>query len=156
GSFDYQDTLPKSNSWESAHPHYDHDTQEILNYLIEIGPQCHYILYRIPNGSSSREVIAKIPVEFPAYMHSFAMTKHYLILVEYPLIIYPSDLMQGEPFMQSLHWQPNKKSRFIVVDRNSGQIKVQAETDPFFSFHHANAYEEDDNIILDLVAYPDI
>lgn len=156
GSFEYQDDLPTSRCWESAHPHLDHASKAIFNYLIEFGPQSHYILYRIPDGSSSRETIAKIPVDLPSYMHSFAMTEHYLILTEFPLIINPQDLMHGKSFMQSMHWQSDKKSRFLVIDRSSGHLVAEAETDPFFSFHHANAYEEDEKIIIDLVAYPNI
>jgi carotenoid cleavage dioxygenase-like enzyme len=154
GPFDYEDHLPKSHSWESAHPHLDFHSKDILNYLIEFGPQSHYILYRIPDGSSSREVISKIPVDLPSYMHSFAVTEHYLILTEFPLIINPQSLMQGKSFMHSMHWQLDQQTRFLVVDRSSGQIKAQALTDPFFSFHHANAYEDGDDIIIDLVAYP--
>jgi beta,beta-carotene 9',10'-dioxygenase len=154
GSFDYQDDLPKSRCWESAHPHLDYSSKEIFNYLIEFGPQSYYILYRIPEGSSSRDVIAKIPTDLPSYMHSFAITEHYLILTEFPLVINPQDLMNGEPFMHALHWQANKKTRFVIIERSSGQIKAQAETDPLFAFHHANAYEEGDDIVIDLVAYP--
>lgn len=156
GSFHYQDSLPQSRIWESAHPHLDFSSKEIINYFIEFGPQSHYVLYRIPEGSSSREAIARIPVHLPAYMHSFAMTERYLILTEFPLVIHPLELMHGKSFMQSMKWQPHQKTRFLVIERSSGLLVAEGETEPFFSFHHANAYENGNEIILDLVAYPDI
>jgi len=156
GSFQYQDDLPKTKCWECAHPHRDATTNEIYNYLIEIGPVSRYVLYRIPQGTSAREPIAKIPVSFPSYMHSFSMTDHYLVLTEYPLFINPQALMEGKSLAESMFWDPEKRSHFLVVDKATGKTISETDTDPFFSFHHANAYEEGENLIIDLVSYPDI
>jgi beta,beta-carotene 9',10'-dioxygenase len=159
GPFDYVDSLPKSKCWESAHPHVDLSTGDIVNYLIEFGRQSHYVFYKIKKGSKTREVIARVPVETPSYMHSFSMTPHYLILTEYPLLVKPLDLLlKNKPFIDNFRWQPEKGTRFIVIERNSGNVVSQMVTEPFFSFHHANAYEIDNGntIILDLVAYPDV
>lgn len=159
GSFDFRDSLPKSQCWESAHPHLDASTNEVFNYLIEFGRQSYYVLYRMKEGSSSREVIAKVPVEMPSYMHSFAMTEHYLILTEFPLLVRPLDLLiKNTPFIQNFTWQSEKGTRFIVVEKKSGNVISEMVADPFFSFHHVNAYETDNGngIIIDLVAFPDI
>lgn len=159
GSFDYADSLPKSKCWESAHPHLDASSNEIVNFLIEFGRQSYYVLYRMKEGSSYREMIAKVPVDTPSYMHSFAMTEHYLILTEFPFIVNPLDLLiKNKPFIHNFAWQPEKGTRFIVIERNSGKVISQIVTDPFFSFHHANAYEikNGKEIVIDLVAFPDI
>lgn len=157
GNFTFQDDLPKEHVWESAHPHYDFEKKELVNYLIEFGPQSYYVLYRMKEGSSSREVIAKIPVDMPAYMHSFAMTEQYLILTEFPLLVRPLDLMtSGKPFIHNFQWLPERGTRFLVVDRKSGKLVSQSTTEAIFSYHHANAYEEGNELIIDLIAYPDI
>jgi len=157
GSFEYQDDLPTSRCWESAHPHYDVEKKEIVNYLIEFGRQCYYVVYRIKEGSNAREVIAKIPVERTSYMHSFAMTDNYVIFTEFPLLLNPQDLMdQSVPFINKFQWLPQLGTRFLIVDRKSGSLVLQKAVDPIFCFHHANAYETGDDIIVDLVAYPDI
>lgn len=157
GSFNYQDELPKSDSWESAHPHYDTSSKEIVNYLIEFGYQSYYVVYRIKEGSSSREVIASVPVDTPSYMHSFAMTEHYCVLTEFPLVVNPLDLLiENKPFIHNFTWQPENGTRFTVVERSSGKVVSQMVTDPFFSYHHANAYEVENGIVLDIVAYPDL
>ena len=159
GSFNYQDSLPKSKCWESAHPHLDVSSNEIVNFLIEFGRQSYYVLYRMKEDFSSREVIAKVPVDMPSYMHSFAMTEHYLILTEFPFLVSPFDLLiKNKPFIHNFTWHPERGTRFLVIERNSGKVISQIVTDPFFSFHHANAYEiENGNeIVIDLVAFPDI
>jgi carotenoid cleavage dioxygenase-like enzyme len=110
-------------------------------------------------GSSSREVIAKVPVDMPSYMHSFAMTENYLILTEFPFIVSPLDLIiKNKPFIHNFTWHPERGTRFIVLERSSGKIISEMVSDPFFSFHHANAYEIDNGkeIVIDLVASPDI
>ncbi|MBA3815179.1 MAG: carotenoid oxygenase family protein [Parachlamydiaceae bacterium] len=159
GSFNYQDTLPKGKCMESAHPHLDASTNEIFNCIVEFGRQSYYIFYRMREGSPIREVIAKVPVDTPSYMHSFAMTEHYLILTEFPFFVSPIDLLiKNKPFIHNFTWQPEKGTRFLVIDRNSGKVVSQAVTEPFFSFHHANAYEiENGNeVVIDIAAFSDI
>lgn len=159
GSFNYKDSLPKNKCWESAHPHFDSSSNEIVNFLIEFGRQSYYVLYRMKDGSSSREVIAKVPVDMPSYMHSFAMTEHYLILTEFPFVVSPLDLLiKTQPFIHNFVWQPERGTRFLVIERSSGKIISEMITEPFFSFHHANAYEIENGreMIIDIAAYPDI
>ena len=157
GTFAFQDNLPKSKCFESAHPHLDFTTKETLNYLIEFGRNTHYVLYRMTEGSSTREMVGKIPVEEPAYMHSFAMTEHYLILTEFPFVINPIDLLIGSgSYIDHFKWKPEQGTRFIVIERSTGKVVSQAITEPFFSWHHANAYESKNDLIIDLVAFPDL
>lgn len=157
GSFDFQDGLPKHDCWESAHPHYDADKKEIINYLIEFGKSCNYVVYRMKEGSKAREVIARIPVESPSYMHSFAMTANYVILTEFPLLLNTKELLDpNKGYIQKFQWLAERGTRFTVIERTSGRIVLQKAVDPIFSFHHANAYEKDGTIIVDLVAYPDL
>jgi carotenoid cleavage dioxygenase-like enzyme len=42
-----------------------------------------------------------------------------------------------------------------VVDKETGKLKAKFETDPFFSFHHVNAWEEGEELVMDLNAYDD-
>lgn len=158
GTFTFHDDLPKSRCFESAHPHLDFTTKEILNYLIEFGQESKYVLYGMEEGSSARNVIAKIPVEHPAYMHSFAMTKNYLILTEFPFVVRPLDLViTNKSYIHNFKWEPERGTKFLVVERSTGKLISQATTESFFSWHHANAFEsENGDLIIDLVAFPDL
>lgn len=156
GVLNYQDSLPKDKCWESAHPHHDSKQKKTFNYLIKYGKTCYYTLYAIEDGFSERKVIAEVSVQNPAYMHSFSVTENYIILTEYPFLIQPLDLIMGrKSFIKNFTWQPEKGTRFIVINRNSGETVGEYVTNPFFAFHHANAFEKEGLIHLDIVTYKD-
>ena len=156
GVFDYEDNLPKGGCWESAHPHYDKEKNETINYLIQYGPVNYYLIYKMVGSSSRRQLIAKIPVDEPAYMHSFAVTENYIILTEFPFVVHSLDLLiKGKPFISNFVWKEKKGTQFIVIDRDKGHVLGRYFTYPFFAFHHVNAYEKETDLLIDVVAYPD-
>lgn len=156
GALEYQDDLPKKNAFDSAHPHIDPHSKEQINYLVEYGIKSYYVVYRLNPTKPEREVIAKVPIKNPAYMHSFALTKHFIILVEYPFTVNPLDLLfKQNGFINNFSWHPELGTNFIVIDRISGKFTRLPYSIAFFAFHHVNAFEMDDNIILDMVTYPD-
>lgn len=155
GVFDYKDKLPKNMCFESAHPHADFSRKESINYLVEYGRESHYLPYRIKDGSETREVIGKIKVERPSYMHSFALTENYVIFVEFPLVVNPLDFItENTGFIQHFKWKPELGTPFTVVSRKTGAVEASIKAPPFFAFHHVNAYEKGSEIILDIVTYP--
>ncbi len=156
GVLDYADALPKNDCWESAHPHHDAQRQETINFLIDFGRQSYYSIYRLRDGSATREIIASIPVDEPAYMHSFAVTDHYVILTEFPFVVQPWELMtSGKAFIKNFVWKPERGTQFIVIDRKDGHVVGKYTTESFFAFHHANAFEQGNDLILDIVTYKD-
>lgn len=156
GVLNYQDDLPHQKCWESAHPHHDKKQGETINYLIEYGQTSFYILYRIQDGSSSREVIAKIPVQEPSYMHSFAVTENYLILTEFPFVAKSWNLVDNDQaFIKNLAWEPSRGTKFIIIDRKTGSLVEDFQTVPFFAFHHVNAFEKEGKIFVDIICYDD-
>lgn len=156
GVFNYQDELPKDKCWESAHPHYDATRKETINYLIEYGRKSYYVVYRILDGSSERQVIARIPVQNPAYMHSFSVTENRIIFTEYPFVVKPFEMVFGsKAFIKNFVWKQNDDTHFLILDRHKGSVVGRYSIKPFFAFHHANAYEKGNKIILDIVTYKD-
>jgi beta,beta-carotene 9',10'-dioxygenase len=139
----------------TAHPHHDRKSGEAVNYAVNMGAVSTYRVYAT-NAKDERRVVAKVPVREPAYMHSFGMTERYVVLAEYPLTVNPLQLALGaESFIESYRWQPERGTRFLVIDRHDGGVKMKARTDAFFCFHHVNAWEEGDDVVLDLVAFDD-
>jgi beta,beta-carotene 9',10'-dioxygenase len=154
GVLNYQDELPKDKCWESAHPHADRHSQETLNYLIKFGRNSFYTIYSLKDGSAERNVIAEIPVVHPAYMHSFAITENYVIFTEFPFVVKPLDLItKGKPFITNFSWQPERGTNFMVINRKTGKLMGNYKTKPFFAFHHANAFEKDNMLHIDVVTY---
>jgi beta,beta-carotene 9',10'-dioxygenase len=139
----------------TAHPHHDRARGEAVNYAAHLGPRPEYRVFTT-EASGEPRVVAKVPVKNPAYMHSFGMTERFAILAEFPLLLNPLELATGRrSFIESYHWRPERGTRFLVIDRHSGGVHSTATADAFFCFHHVNAWEEGDDVVLDLVAYDD-
>jgi carotenoid cleavage dioxygenase-like enzyme len=139
----------------TAHPHHDAAKGEAVNYVAQLGPRSTYRVFTT-NAQDERKVVAKVPVKEPSYMHSFGMTERYVVLVEFPLQVNPMKLATGtSSFIESYRWRPERGTRFLVIDRHDGGVKMTATAEPFFCFHHVNAWEEGDDVVVDLIAYDD-
>ena len=140
----------------TAHPHHDAKRKEAWSYLIRFGLRSEYIICRIADGTRRREAVARIPVREPAYMHTFAITERYIVLVEFPLRITPYEVItSGRPFIENYRWQPETGARFVVVNKHDGSIASIHEAESFFAFHHVNAFERAGEIVIDICAYDD-
>jgi beta,beta-carotene 9',10'-dioxygenase len=140
----------------TAHPHHDRRRDELVNYVARFSRVSEYVLYGLPAGGRKRRVIARMPVKEPAYMHAFGMSERYLILAEYPLRVNPLKLaFSGRPFIENYTWRPDEPTRFQVFDRATGERRGTYDTAAFFCFHHVNAFERRDELVVDLCAYAD-
>lgn len=139
-----------------AHPHHDAQRACRFSYVVELGRKSRYRLFAIPDDGSPERVVAEMPVDKPAYMHSFAMTECYLVLTEFPLVVDPLRLMLASaPFICNYRWKPERGLRFHVFDKDGAGLVASGETDASFAFHHVNAYEEGPDLVIDLIAYDD-
>ena len=138
-----------------AHPHRNPSNGELVSYATHFGPFTTYRVYAQRDGSTPR-VIAKLRVSRPAYMHSFAITERYVILVEFPFVAIPVSIPLSErPFIENYHWRPGRGTRFRVIELETGALRGTYEAEPFFAFHHVNAYELDGELVVDVCAYED-
>jgi beta,beta-carotene 9',10'-dioxygenase len=155
GPLEYQDSLLKKECFESAHPH--HDSKEMISFQIGFGRKCTYTFYTVSDdGEAVRKPFFTMKVDKASYVHSFALTKQYVILVEYPLLLKPLDLLlKGGGYITQFHWEPNVPVKFHVIDRHQGKLIKTFETEAFFCFHQVNAFEADQEIIVDLIRHPD-
>ena len=154
GLFDYGgDKLPGAVT--SAHPHFDFNRQSLVNYITEMGRESKYNIYHIPPRQKQRELIGTVPVQEPAYMHSFGMTENFVILAEFPLVVNPLKLLfRNKPFIENFEWKPERGTRLIAMNKRDGAIKIWT-AQAFFAFHHVNAFEQNGDLILDIAAYND-
>ena len=151
-----RDAAAPTGQHATAHPHHDPERDEMVAYVVQFGGRSHYVLYAVPADGGERRTIAKLPVARPSYMHSFALTPRYAVLCEFPLVVNPLRLAtRAKPFIANYRWEPDRPARFLVVDRATGEQQGAYEVDPFFCFHHINAFERDGSLVLDLAAYDD-
>lgn len=153
GVIGYQDGL--KGQLTSAHMHYDPVQEMGINYMFSLGIRNRYVLYT--QTQAGRKQLTSFPVEHPSYMHSFGLSEHYIILAEFSFVL-PSAIavvMSGKPFIYNYEWQPQRPTRFVIVDRATGAVVSRVETEAFFAFHHINAYEAGDHLLVDVACYPD-
>jgi beta,beta-carotene 9',10'-dioxygenase len=154
GVAQYDDQV--SGQHGSAHPHYDFVKRMSVSYLTEFGMQSKFQVYAILDGEHRRTLIGSYPVLEPAYIHSFAMTEHYIVIAEYPYRVNPLALItSGKPFIENYTWRPQEGTQFIVMDKHAGTVVARCTSEAFFAFHHINAFERDGEVIVDISAYPD-
>ena len=140
----------------TAHAHHDPSRSATFNIVTEFGRPCTYKIVRIADGTLTRTVIATIAVDEAAYMHAFSTTQNTVVLAEYPLTVRPLDLLvRRKPFIENYRWNPGRATRFHVIHKDRGELLGTYETEAFFAFHHINAFEEGDAIVLDISAYDD-
>ena len=61
--------------------------------------------------------------------------------------------LSNKPFIEHFEWRPADGTRFAVIDRRSGRHVGDWRGDPFFVFHNVNAFEDGEDIVIDLCAY---
>lgn len=139
-----------------AHPHHDAERRCRFSYVVEFGRRSQYRLFAIPDDGSAQRVVATMEVDKPAYMHSFAMTERYLILTEFPLVVDPLRMMLNlSPFIRNYRWEPERGLHLHVFEKDTGRHVVSHRTEAAFAFHHINAFEAGDDLMIDAVVYPD-
>lgn len=149
----FTELLPGKKGYKTtAHPHFD--PNDAYNLVVKFGMFSYYSIYSITHPGS--KPLAQVPVKRPAYLHGFGMSKKYFIIAQGPLTVLPIELLfWKKPYIENHEWNKKEGAEIIVMDKQTGKVKARLKTDPFFSFHHINAWEEGSEIVFDLNAYDD-
>src|SRR3954463_10011013 len=111
-----------------AHPHGDGEKALSMGVHMMGRPA-----YRLVEDD---RIVAKLPVRRPAYVHSFAMTERFAVLIEHPYTVNPISIpLSNKPFIEHFEWRPEDGPRFVVFDRRTGRHVADWRGDPFFVFH---------------------
>ncbi len=154
----------------SAHPEKWIINRDIVfNYDTDIENMV-YKFYYINTSFHIKEELEKhyfydIPTKNLSYIHSFSVTKHYIIFIEYPFFWNVKKIIDSVVILPSLKWIPEMKTKIHIIDLNNiNSDLITIETDAFFSFHHINAFDiynkvnnelNVSNIFLELITYKD-
>ena len=85
-------------------------------------------------------------------IHDCIVTERSLVLLIPPFVFKPDS---GATFLDMHHWQPDKPTRALVVDKNDFSKYRWYELPPQWVFHFANAWEADGVIHFDAARAPD-
>ena len=137
----------------TAHPHIDPDTGDLIAFGVSTGPVSTIHFYRVDtNGNLAEKTSESIPGF--CFLHDFAITPNYRIFFQNPVSFNPVPVALGlKPAATCIELDPKAKTRIVVFDRQ-GQSRTFT-TDPGFIFHHANAWEDGDRLVVDSLRYDD-
>jgi len=136
----------------SPTPIFDRATGDLINTVEIFARECRNEIHRGPRDRK-RMRFAVLSVERPAYMLSFGMSEHYVVLAEYPLVA-DTEAIAG-PFIENYEWRPERGTMFTVVSKADGTIVARAQGEPFLGIHQINCFERDGAIVFDVPAYPE-
>lgn len=155
------------DSWDTStfgrmttvHPHVDGDRGEAVNLVVRYGASSRYVFRQVDladGGALDGTDLATRRVAKPSYIHSFGMSGRYLVLAEFPLVVNPISLLLWlRPYIENFRWEPRRGARFHLFDRETGAHVRTLRAPAFFAFHHVNAYDDGDDVVVDLVGYDD-
>lgn len=160
---DYLGDILKPGDGFSAHPRIDpasiwDDGQPCLvNFAVKTGVPTRLVIYEIsPEGKLLR--YKEHQVEGFAFIHDFVITPHYVIFFQAAVKFNPLPYVLGlKGAGECVQFQVDKPTRMIVIPRDPNGGEVQTlEAEAGFVFHHANAFERDNQIVVDSVCYQSI
>ncbi|CAG7726279.1 unnamed protein product [Allacma fusca] len=112
------------------------------------------------------KVIATLPssrVTFSNFHHSFGMSENYIVLVEQPYVVNAKKMLGwmfsgGSAKLDDFtEWHSAEINSFVIVEKSTGKIhkrKIES-SESFFFLHAINCYEENNQLILDILTHPD-
>ncbi|KAI8376534.1 putative carotene oxygenase [Radiomyces spectabilis] len=146
----------------ASHHQYDEETDEYVNFMVKLGPFPSFQLFilgpYLPNPSQPppeprlcepiwRHLGAWKTMQplKPAYIHSFSLTKNYIIIPNFPYYYSFGGLsaIYYSCAYQTFYWDETRPTLFQVVDRHTGRHIATYDADPCFAFHSANAWDEE-------------
>ncbi|KAG2183087.1 hypothetical protein INT44_006068 [Umbelopsis vinacea] len=142
----------------SPNAQYDAVTGEWINYTMEVGYQStRYHFFSLSDRDPKGTLIASV-IASTSYVHSFAITPHYIILAVFPFTAQMAGVKfaWNESILDSFTFHNSEPTLFYVISREGQQHVATYRADACFAFHHVNAFEDDNGgIHLDIVCYSD-
>jgi len=122
----------------SAHSRVDERTGEFMFFAY--GNRHPYMHYGVIDAQGQLRTLIPVELPGPRLPHDMAITEHYSILHDFPLVNNAEALAAGR---YSLEFHPEWRTRFAVVPRHGSAYQIRwFEADPRYMLHVVNAWEE--------------
>tara|TARA_Y100001968_G_C19412160_1_gene746906 strand:+ start:60 stop:1565 length:1506 start_codon:yes stop_codon:yes gene_type:complete len=150
----------------SAHPRFDpghHNNPRMVTFGVQTGPKSTLRLMEFETqGSKAGNIISDRKDTFNgfAFLHDFAITPNWAIFLQNAIDFNPLPYLIGQKgAAQCLKSKVNGQAKFWLIPRDSGCYAGEApkilNAPDGFVFHHLNAYEKEEEIILESIYYSD-
>ena len=134
----------------SGHPHRDPLTgeQHAIAYDGSVWDSVRHVVVS-PGGTVVSE--RAIAVTQGPCIHDCAFTARFVVVFDLPVTFSMRAVLGGHAF--PFRWNPAHAARVGLLPRDGGDV-IWCPVDPCFVFHVANAYDDDGDVVLDVIAYP--
>jgi all-trans-8'-apo-beta-carotenal 15,15'-oxygenase len=122
--------------------------RRIREVLGEAVPRVRLRLYETDAGGVTR-YLRSVPLPGMGIIHDMALTARYAVFVLSPLRINAMALMGRNSFWDAMDFRADVPAYFVLAPRDGGPVRI-AETDPFFHWHFTNAYDDGDDVVVEL------
>lgn len=123
------------------------------NYYLDIGLENRAHIVR-RNHDLTQTSIGSVKLESKfSYVHEISMTDNYAVLVQHPVFVDMVKVFKESMLMPTVEFDPSVNTKIYLFDLEGKKPVEMFEAPPCWSYHHANAYEEGSNVVLDLIAY---
>ena len=141
----------------SAHPKVDPVTGNIFNYGIGVGAKTLLNLYRC-DATGKLEQQNSYELSGLSLIHDFCFAGQYLVFLVSPVRVnIPSVALGQKSYSDALEWKPELGTEILIFDRDSLSLISSGKTDPWFQWHFANGYvNEEGNIVAEFTRYKDL
>ena len=157
---DYLGDILKPGDSFSAHPWIDPSCNMdggepcLVNFAISPGISSKITIFELAtDGKLLRRHSHSIPGF--SFIHDFAITPNYCIFFQNAVSFNPLPFLFGMSGAgECVEFQPTKPTRVVVIPRDPNNREMKTfEVSSGFVFHHANAFEKDQKIYIDSIAY---
>ena len=160
------DGVLKKGEAFSAHPRFDpghHGRPCMVTFGVKTGPRSTIRLMEFATeGLDAGALLHDRSDSFPgfAFLHDFAITANWAVFLQNAIAFNPLPFVTGEKgAAQCLQSKPGGKGRFWLIPRDSGRFAGQKprilEAPDGFVFHHLNAFEDGDHVVVESIVYDD-
>jgi carotenoid cleavage dioxygenase len=113
-----------------------------------------YLQYHVVDRAGVIVHSEPIDLAWPSMIHDFAITEHHAVFLLCPIVF---DLEKAAATGSVFSWEPERGTRIGVMPRRGRSEDVRwFETDPCYVFHPLNAYDEGDDVVLDVHRYEEL
>ncbi len=157
---DYLDGILEPGDAFAAHPWVDPNSKLdggapcLVNFRVEPGLSSKITIFEFaPDGKLLRRHAHSIPGF--SFIHDFAITPNYCIFFQNAVNFNPIPFLLGlRGAGECVKFQPDKPTRAIIIPRDPNNQEVKTlEIKSGFVFHHANAFEDGNTVVVDSIAY---
>ncbi|GAA3147835.1 carotenoid oxygenase family protein [Nonomuraea salmonea] len=146
GPCDFDGGLPGGYT---GHAHLDPFTGELHAMAYFFGWDHHQHIVIDDKGVVTE--VRKIPVPDAPMMHDFALTERFVVIYDLPVTFSMPHAEKGSPL--PVAWNEDHGARLGLLSRATGEVRW-FEVAPCWVFHTLNAYEEGDEVVVDVFRYP--